>query len=109
MDWPIKAAAVRLASPGSSPTSAIRLRKLAAEGQTRDVVILPIGFCRTILKSCGISITKPGSFATQLGMNMVRGGTVGGHPDFVRMIRELIFASASRRAETVAGILRPQP
>jgi ferrochelatase len=62
---------------------------LAAEG-VRDVVVAPIGFVSDHMEVVYDLDLQARSRAVELGVNMVRAATVGTHPRFVRMIRELI-------------------
>jgi ferrochelatase len=55
-----------------------------------DVVIIPIGFISDHLEILYDLDTEAKQLCNELGINMVRAGTVGTHPRFVRMIRELI-------------------
>jgi ferrochelatase len=65
------------------------LRELAA-GTARDVVVVPIGFISDHMEVLYDLDTEARAVADELGLNMIRAGTVGTHPRFVAMIRELI-------------------
>ena len=56
----------------------------------RDVAILPIGFISDHLEVIYDLDTEAKQLCGELGINMVRAETVGTHPRFVGMIRELI-------------------
>lgn len=56
----------------------------------RDVVVVPIGFISDHLEVVFDLDTELRHRCEKLGINMVRAATVGTHPRFVRMIRELI-------------------
>ncbi len=56
----------------------------------RDVVIVPIGFISDHLEILFDLDTEVRQLCDTLGINMVRAATVGTHPRFVQMIRELI-------------------
>jgi ferrochelatase len=56
----------------------------------KDVVIVPIGFISDHLEVLFDLDTELKSLCDTLGINMVRAATVGTHPRFIRMIRELI-------------------
>jgi ferrochelatase len=56
----------------------------------RDVVVVPIGFISDHLEVVFDLDTELRRRCEELGINMVRAATVGTHPRFVRMIRELI-------------------
>ncbi len=75
--------------PWLEPDIVDHLRMLAAEG-VRDVVVAPIGFVSDHMEVVYDLDLQARSRAVELGLNMVRAATVGTHPRFVRMIRELI-------------------
>ena len=60
------------------------------ESPIRDAVIIPIGFISDHLEVLFDLDTEVRQLCERLGINMVRAATVGTHPRFVRMIRELI-------------------
>jgi ferrochelatase len=64
------------------------LRTLA--GKT-DVVIAPIGFVSDHMEIVFDLDTEARKLCDELGLNMVRAETVGTHPAFIEMIRELIL------------------
>ena len=55
-----------------------------------DVVVAPIGFISDHLEVLFDLDVEAAERAAELGMTMVRAGTVGVHPRFVAMVRELI-------------------
>jgi ferrochelatase len=55
------------------------------------VVVAPIGFVSDHMEVVYDLDLEAKSRAVELGLNMVRAGTVGSHPRFVRMIRELVL------------------
>jgi protoporphyrin/coproporphyrin ferrochelatase len=55
-----------------------------------DIVIAPIGFTSDHLEVLYDLDTEARELCNELGINMVRAATVGTHPRFIRMIRELI-------------------
>jgi ferrochelatase len=75
--------------PWLEPDIVDHLRSLAAGG-VRDVVVAPIGFVSDHLEVVYDLDLEARSRAMELGLNMVRAGTVGTHPRFVSMIRELV-------------------
>ena len=92
--------------PWLEPDIADVLRRLAAEGSTRDVVVVPIGFLSDHVEILWDLDTEARQVAESLGLGWVRAKTVGSHPDFVHMIRELILertADAPRRALGIDG------
>jgi ferrochelatase len=69
------------------------LTEIAADGSndaTRDVVVVPIGFVSDHMEVLYDLDDEAKNKASELGINLVRASTVGTHPRFVRMIRELI-------------------
>jgi ferrochelatase len=61
-----------------------------AREQVRDVVVVPIGFISDHMEVLFDLDHEAKERAAELGINLVRAGTAGVHPSFVRMIRELI-------------------
>ena len=56
----------------------------------RDIVVVPIGFISDHLEVLYDLDTEARQLCGELGINMIRAATVGTHPRFIRMIRELI-------------------
>jgi ferrochelatase len=83
------------------------LRTAKAEGVS-DIVIVPIGFVSDHVEVIYDLDIEAGAVCDALGINMERAGTVGTHPRFIRMIRELIVERIEGRSERPAlGTLRP--
>ncbi len=80
--------------PWLEPDINHHLRALAAAG-VRDVILSPIGFLSDHMEVIFDLDTEARTLADELNLNLVRAGTVGTHPDFVRMIRELIIERTS--------------
>ncbi len=66
------------------------IRARHAESPLRDVVIVPIGFISDHMEVLYDLDTEVRALCNEIGINMVRAATVGTHPRFVRMIRELV-------------------
>jgi protoporphyrin/coproporphyrin ferrochelatase len=66
------------------------LRELHAAG-THDVVVVPIGFISDHMEVLYDLDTEARELCGNLGLNLVRAATVGNHPAFVSMIRELVL------------------
>jgi ferrochelatase len=66
------------------------LAQIATKG-IRDVVVAPIGFVSDHMEVVYDLDIEAQARARELGINMVRAATVGTHPAFVAMIRELIL------------------
>ncbi|MFW5924686.1 MAG: ferrochelatase [Myxococcota bacterium] len=56
----------------------------------RDVVVAPIGFVSDHMEILWDLDVEAAKLCEELGIEMVRAGTVGTHPEFVAMIRELV-------------------
>lgn len=75
-----------------------------------DVVIAPIGFLSDHLEVLYDLDVEANALCEALGINMVRAGTVGTHPRFVQMIRDLIIERIEPNSDRPAlGKLRPSP
>jgi ferrochelatase len=78
------------AQPWLEPDICDHLRELKKSG-VRDVVVAPVGFVSDHMEVLYDLDTEARQLADELGLNMIRAATVGTHPSFVRMIRELIL------------------
>jgi ferrochelatase len=65
----------------------------------RDVVVAPIGFISDHMEVIYDLDTEARELVDEIGLNMVRAETVGVHPAFIRMIRELIVERMTEGAE----------
>ena len=83
------------------------LRKLPADKQITDVVVAPIGFISDHLEVLFDLDTEAATLCDELGLNMVRAATVGTHPRFVSMIRELIEERTQGKEQICLGRLGP--
>jgi ferrochelatase len=75
--------------PWLEPDILDHMEALSAQG-VRNLVILPIGFISDHMEVLYDLDTEAVQKAEELGMKMARAATVGTHPAFVAMIRELI-------------------
>lgn len=75
--------------PWLEPDVLDRLRALREEG-TGEVVVAPIGFVSDHMEVRYDLDVEARRLCDEIGLRMVRAGTVGTHPRFVTMIRELI-------------------
>jgi protoporphyrin/coproporphyrin ferrochelatase len=66
------------------------IRDALATVSVRNVVVAPIGFLSDHMEVKVDLDTQARARAEELGLRFVRAGTVGTHPRFVRMLRELI-------------------
>jgi len=94
------------AQPWLEPDILEHLSDLKAEGII-DVVIAPVGFISDHMEVLYDLDTEARQHCETIGLNMVRAATVGTHPAFIRMIRELILermgTETTRRSLGVDG------
>jgi ferrochelatase len=76
--------------PWLEPDVSDALAEIAAAGGSHDVVLVPIGFISDHIEVLYDLDEEARHKAAELGLNLVRAKTVGTHPRFVRMIRELV-------------------
>jgi ferrochelatase len=76
--------------PWLEPDVCDYLRELAERG-VKDVVLSPVGFLSDHMEILFDLDTEARDVAAELGMNLLRAETVGTHPKYVAMIRELIL------------------
>jgi ferrochelatase len=76
--------------PWLEPDICDYLRELKSSGIT-DLVVAPIGFVSDHMEVVYDLDTQARALCGELGLNMVRAATVGTHPQFIAMIRELIL------------------
>lgn len=76
--------------PWLEPDICEHLRVLAARGDVHDAVVVPLGFVSDHMEVVWDLDHEAQAVADQLGLRLYRAGTVGEHPSFVSMIRELI-------------------
>lgn len=76
--------------PWLEPDIGDHLRRLQPAG-VEDVIIAPVGFISDHMEVLYDLDTEAQQIADEIGLNIVRAATVGAHPAFVRMIRELII------------------
>jgi protoporphyrin/coproporphyrin ferrochelatase len=84
------------------------LRSIAASDPNGDVVVVPIGFISDHMEVLYDLDDEARKTAEAAGLNYVRAGTVGTHPRFVRMIRELVEERTTESPlRTALGLLAP--
>jgi ferrochelatase len=87
--------------PWLEPDVCYVLEQLGGLG-TRDVVVVPIGFISDHMEVLYDLDSEARDKAVSLGINFVRAGTVGVHPRFVQMVRELIVERMSDAPERLS-------
>jgi ferrochelatase len=94
--------------PWLEPDICDRIEQLHAAGELSDVVLLPIGFVSDHLEVLYDLDTEAKLLCDKLGIAMHRAATVGTHPRFINMLRELIVERIDGSAERLAlGQLGP--
>ncbi|MCA1621140.1 MAG: ferrochelatase [Acidobacteria bacterium] len=76
--------------PWLEPDIRDHLRALKGEG-VRDVAVAPVGFISDHMEVLYDLDTEARQVSEEIGIHMVRAATVGAHPEFVGMIRELVL------------------
>lgn len=83
--------------PWLEPDVCDYLEELKQQG-VADVVVAPIGFTSDHLEVLYDLDTEARELCERIGLNMTRAATVGVHPQFISMIRELILERVSGNA-----------
>ncbi len=95
--------------PWLEPDILDSLRELKAQGGSSDVVIAPIGFVSDHMEIIFDLDTQARELCEELGLQMVRAETVGTHPKFISMIRELILERINEgQARRALGSMGPR-
>lgn len=95
--------------PWLEPDIEDHLRELKTQG-IEDVIIAPIGFTSDHMEVMYDLDTEAKEICEELNLNMVRAATVGTHPTFVKMIRELIAERLNPNTpKRYVGSLAPAP
>ncbi len=92
--------------PWLEPDIGDHLRALKSAGAA-DVVVVPVGFLSDHIEVLYDLDDAAQSISREIGLNMVRAGTVGNHPRFIRMIRELIQERLDGSERRCAGRFGP--
>jgi ferrochelatase len=99
----------RPSDPWLEPDINVHLKNLAERG-VRDVVVMPIGFLSDHMEVLYDLDFEARATCDALGLNLVRAATVGTHPLFIQMIRELIAEHLTPGTERLAvGACGPLP
>ncbi len=96
--------------PWLEPDILDAIRELKNRTESRDVVIAPIGFVSDHLEVLFDLDIQARGLCDELGLHMVRSATVGTHPGFITMLRELIVERVEEgRPRLALGALGPRP
>ena len=96
--------------PWLEPDVCDHLRELRASG-AEDAVLVPLGFVSDHMEVVFDLDTEAREVCDEIGLNMVRAASVGTHPVFVEMVRELMLERMDAREPRWLGTLglRPTP
>ncbi len=97
--------------PWLEPDVGDHIEALARRG-VHDVLLVPLGFTSDHMEVVWDLDHQARQRAEAAGVNLVRAGTVGTHPSFITMVRELVeekTRSSERRALTTLGEGRCSP
>jgi ferrochelatase len=76
--------------PWLEPDVCDYIESLHQAGDTKDVVIVPIGFVSDHMEVLFDLDTEAKELCEKIGMGFQRAGTVGTHPEFVEALRQMI-------------------
>ena len=88
--------------PWLEPDVCDRIQALHDAGELRELTIVPIGFISDHMEVLFDLDTEARELCERLGVRLQRAATVGAHPRFVKMIRELIVERMTEGAERPA-------
>ncbi len=94
--------------PWLEPDVGDSLRQAKNDG-VEEVVLVPIGFLSDHMEVIYDLDVEALALARELGVHLVRAGTVGIHPRFIAMIRELIEERVCGAPRLALGALAPSP
>ncbi len=93
--------------PWLEPDVCDYLTELKSDSDIANVVIMPVGFVSDHMEVLFDLDTEAKVLCEELGIRMVRAKTVGVHPKFISMIRELIQERTEGRERRAIGQLPP--
>jgi protoporphyrin/coproporphyrin ferrochelatase len=91
------------AQPWLGPDISDHLKDLATKG-TSNVVVAPIGFVSDHMEVIYDLDVEAQRMTQELGLNLIRAATVGTHPAFVSMIRELMLERTKNASPRFVGL-----
>jgi ferrochelatase len=89
--------------PWLDPDICDHIQALHDAGHKEDLIIMPVGFVSDHMEVLFDLDTEAMDLCKELGINMVRAGSVGIHSAFVSMIRELILERTSGAEKRAIG------
>jgi ferrochelatase len=93
--------------PWLEPDIGQRIRQLHAAGELSELVVVPIGFISDHMEVLFDLDDEVAKLGAELGVRMQRAATVGVHPRFITMIRELIVERMSGSTRPALGDMGP--
>ncbi len=97
------------AQPWLGPDICDFIREQHAESGLADLVVAPIGFLSDHMEVVYDLDTQAAELCRELGVSLFRAATVGVHPAFVSMVRELILEQTQGCQARFLGALGPDP
>jgi len=94
------------AQPWLGPDVCDYIRQLKAGGDLTDLILAPIGFLSDHMEVLYDLDTEAAALCRELGVNLFGAATIGFHPAFVSMIRELILERTDCCKARFLGTLR---
>mgnify|MGYP002624081653 CR=1 FL=1 len=88
--------------PWLEPDVCDYLKELKEKGEAEAVVIVPVGFLSDHMEVLYDLDMEARELCDEIGLPMVRAASVGVHPDFIRMIRDLIAERIAEPSERPA-------
>jgi ferrochelatase len=79
------------------------LEELKQKSDVADVVLMPVGFVSDHMEVLFDLDTEAQELCEKIGVNMARAKTVGSHPQFVSMVRQLVLERTSGAEKLAVG------
>lgn len=95
--------------PWLEPDVCDYIAELKQKADVNDIVVMPVGFVSDHMEVLFDLDTEAQEVCDELGINMARAKSVGTHPSFVSMIRELVQERTASAEEKVVGNLPANP
>lgn len=89
--------------PWLEPDICDHIQSLHDNGHHDDLIIMPLGFVSDHMEVMFDLDTEAKDLCDSLSLNMVRAGSVGTHPSFVAMIRELVLERTNGTEKRAIG------
>ncbi|MFK7769040.1 MAG: ferrochelatase [Mariniblastus sp.] len=89
--------------PWLDPDVCDYIEELKSETDVKDIVVMPVGFVSDHMEVMFDLDTEAKEVCDKLGINMARAKSVGIHPEFVSMVRELVLERTSGTEKKAIG------